>query len=123
MSAGFGRRSCRNCRCFELRGDLKKLTPVTFPLGRLRLATSPRSTGSIPPTNTIGIVEVAAIATESDTPLKRSPPHRGGPDLQLGRLSDHAAHWRNGIRLRDCGLPRNPHRSAPGEMLKCDNLG
>ena len=37
-----------------------KVTPVTFPLGRLRLVTSPCATGSIPPTKTIGIVEVAA---------------------------------------------------------------
>ena len=40
---------------------LKKLTPVTLPPGRARLATSPSPTGSATP-KTIGIVAVAAFA-------------------------------------------------------------
>ncbi len=38
-----------------------KLTPVTLPPGRLRLATKPSWTGSAPVVNTIGVVLVAAI--------------------------------------------------------------
>ena len=40
----------------------KKLTPVTLPPGRLRLATRPSLTGSLPVAKTIGIVVVAALA-------------------------------------------------------------
>src|SRR5262245_60526232 len=43
-------------------GDVKKVTPVTLPLGRLRLLTSPGATGSPPIANTIGIDVVAAFA-------------------------------------------------------------
>ena len=38
------------------------VAPVRFPPGRLRLVTSPCSTGSLPVTKTIGIVDVAALA-------------------------------------------------------------
>src|SRR5262249_48371069 len=40
----------------------KKLMPVALPPGRARLATRPNLTGSSPTPNTIGIVEVAALA-------------------------------------------------------------
>jgi hypothetical protein len=40
----------------------RELNPVTLPPGRARLATRPRSTGSLPPMKTIGIVEVAMKA-------------------------------------------------------------
>ena len=43
----------------------KKLTPVTLPPGRFMLATRPSLTGSPPLTNTIGIVEVAALAASA----------------------------------------------------------
>ena len=42
-----------------------KLTPVTLPPGRLRLATRPTSTGSPPVTKTIGTVVVAALAASA----------------------------------------------------------
>ena len=44
----------------------KKLTPVAFPPGRLRLAMSPSSTGSPPVRNTIGRVSVARLAATAD---------------------------------------------------------
>src|SRR5476649_2239047 len=44
---------------------IKKLTPVTLPSGRLRLATTPALIGSEPVTKTIGIVEVAALAASA----------------------------------------------------------
>src|SRR5262249_37487775 len=40
----------------------RKLTPVIFPPGRLRLGTSPSSTGSPPVRNTIGSIDVAGLA-------------------------------------------------------------
>src|SRR5215813_15396318 len=41
---------------------INKWTPVILPPGRLRLATRPTLTGSLPETKTIGIVAVAAFA-------------------------------------------------------------
>src|SRR5262245_532483 len=57
-----GTRSRNNSSRFAARGDVKKVTPVTLPLGRLRLLTSPGATGSPPIANTIGIDVVAALA-------------------------------------------------------------
>ena len=42
------------------------VVPVTLPPGRLRLATSPASTGSPPAVNTIGMELVAALAASGD---------------------------------------------------------
>src|SRR3954471_1571535 len=39
--------------------------PVTFPPGRLRLATRPKATGSLTEVNTIGIIVVAALAASA----------------------------------------------------------
>ena len=44
----------------------RMLTPVAFPPGRLRLATSPSLTGSPPRSNTIGMDAVAALAASAD---------------------------------------------------------
>ena len=38
------------------------MTPVALPPGRLRLATNPMSTGSLPIAKTIGMLDVAALA-------------------------------------------------------------
>ena len=46
---------------------IKKLTPVRLPLGRLRLATIPNLTGSLPLAKTIGVVEVDALAASAET--------------------------------------------------------
>jgi hypothetical protein len=43
----------------------KKLAPVTFPAGRLRLGTMPALTGSPPLIKTIGIVVVALLAASA----------------------------------------------------------
>ena len=43
----------------------RKVTPVTLPPGRLRLATRPIATGSLPPVKTIGIVAVADLAASA----------------------------------------------------------
>src|SRR5262249_18604454 len=48
---------------------LMKLMPVTLPPGRLRLATRPYSTGSLPLANTIGMLAVAALAASAETTL------------------------------------------------------
>src|SRR5262245_42065349 len=42
---------------------------VTLPPGRLRLATSPFSTGSLPLANTIGMLVVATLAASAETTL------------------------------------------------------
>jgi len=60
VAAGTNSRS--NSNRFEPSSLLKKLTPVTFPPGLLRLGTRPSSTGLPPLVNTIGIVVVAALA-------------------------------------------------------------
>ena len=51
---------------------LKLVTPVRFPPGRLRLATSPSPTGSLPTSKTIGIVVVAAFAAMNSRRLAMS---------------------------------------------------
>jgi hypothetical protein len=48
---------------------LMKDIPVTLPPGRLRLTTSPLSTGSLPLANTIGMLAVAALAASAETTL------------------------------------------------------
>src|SRR5262249_19261587 len=45
---------------------LKKLIPVRLPPGRARLATRPSLTGSSPTLNTMGMVVVAALATNAE---------------------------------------------------------
>src|SRR5262249_14881382 len=45
------------------------LTPVILPPGRLKLATSPALTGSLPATTTIGSVAVAPLAASGETVL------------------------------------------------------
>ena len=48
---------------------LMKVMPVTLPPGRLRLATSPCWTGSLPFANTIGMLAVADLAAIAETTL------------------------------------------------------
>jgi hypothetical protein len=45
--------------------ELSELIPVRFPPGRLKLVTSPISTGSVPMPNTTGIEVVAALAASA----------------------------------------------------------
>jgi predicted RNase H-like nuclease len=45
---------------------LKRLMPVTLPFGRLRLVTTPLRTGSSTAVNTMGIVELAALAANAE---------------------------------------------------------
>ena len=58
---GPGTNSLSSSSCFASNSLAKKLTPVTFPPGRLRLSTKPILTGSEPRLNTIGIVVVAVF--------------------------------------------------------------
>src|SRR5262245_59806244 len=58
----WGTSSCSNPSRFASSSLTKKKTPVTLPPGRLRLATRPSFTGSVPLPKTIGIVVVAALA-------------------------------------------------------------
>jgi hypothetical protein len=62
---GCGHSSRSNASRFAVSSVLKKLTPVTLPPGRARLATRPTLTGSWPTTKTMGIVFVAALAAKA----------------------------------------------------------
>ena len=62
IEADLGSVSCSTSNCLGNRLLAKKLTPVTFPPGRLRLATSPTLMGSAPITKTVGTVVLAAFA-------------------------------------------------------------
>ena len=57
-----GASSCSSSSLFEISGTENRLTPVTLPVGRPRLATRPLSIGSEPLMKTIGMVVVAALA-------------------------------------------------------------
>ena len=70
----FGTRSCRSRSRLATTSLKKSLMPVALPPGRAKLATRPSWTGSSPTPNTIGIVEVAALAASAAgaLPLWRS---------------------------------------------------
>jgi hypothetical protein len=62
MADAFGANSRSNPSFFASSADASRLTPVTLPPGRLRLATRPVRTGSAALTKTIGILLAAAFA-------------------------------------------------------------
>jgi hypothetical protein len=74
--------SCSNSSLFEPREPVRKLTPVTLPPGRLRLATRPSLTGSLPVANTIGTVMVVAFAASAAMELATI--HRHWKANQIG---------------------------------------
>jgi hypothetical protein len=62
MVLALGIISCSTSSCFGPVSPLSTATPVALPPGRLRLPTSPVSTGSVAVTKTIGMIAVAALA-------------------------------------------------------------
>ena len=66
MTVTEGSSSCISSSRFGATSTFRLVTPVTLPPGRLRQATSPRSTGSPPIPKTIGIVAVAAFAASAE---------------------------------------------------------
>ena len=87
---------CRQARL------VKKLTPVTLPPGRLRLATRPSLTGSPPLVKTIGIVAVAALAAKADgTPLATDHGHLAADQLGRQRRQPIVLTFRPAIFDRD----------------------
>lgn len=60
-----GTTSCSSSNRFGFTSALSDVAPVMLPPGWLRLATRPRATGSAPISNTIGIVDVAALAASA----------------------------------------------------------
>ena len=61
--------SFRICSCLpKISGPAVKVVPVMFPPGRLRLATSPVSTGSLGKIMTIGMLLVAFFAASAADP-------------------------------------------------------
>ncbi len=65
ISAAVGTISRSSSIRFASSATANRLTPVTLPPGRLRLATRPSLTGSSPITKTIGIVAVADLAAST----------------------------------------------------------
>ena len=66
----------------------RRLTPVRLPPGRLRLATRPSLTGSAPIVKTIGMVVVAALAT--DAPRRAGCDDHSHPQTnEFGRQGNH----------------------------------
>src|SRR6516162_7406282 len=61
---------CSSSSRFAANTLLRKLTPVTLPPGRLRLATRPSLTGSPPVTKTTGTVDVTALAANAERVLQ-----------------------------------------------------
>ncbi len=93
----------------------KKLTPVTLPPGRLRLATRPFVTGSPPLPNTIGIVVVAALAARADCCRRQSRPPAGLSNPPPEPATGRSGLPPSGIRSRRSGPRRSPLPSGPGE--------
>src|SRR6516164_3323312 len=69
IAAACGTSSCSNSICLATRSALNRLTPVTLPPGRLKLATRPSLTGSPPVAKRIGMVAVAAFAASATAGL------------------------------------------------------
>ena len=91
------------------------VTPVTLPPGRLRLATSPSSTGSAAVSKTIGMVVVAAFAA-SAAGVGR-PRQSQSPDAERDRPPAPAVD-RFGPPPSDIRSPRSGHRrSRPRSAL------
>ena len=84
ITATLGLTSCSSSSRFGSNVVVKKLTPVTLPPGRLRLATSPLWTGSPPIAKTIGMSAVAAFAARA-AGSGTCNDHRNLTSDQLGR--------------------------------------
>src|SRR3954469_24634183 len=84
MRAAFGASSLSNSKRLAPSSVMKRVTPVAFPPGWLRLDTSPMVTGSPPSVNTIGMAEVAAFAASAALlpPLAAITPTSGDPPPQ-----------------------------------------
>ncbi len=65
ITAAFGTTSRTNSSRFQSSPTVRKLTPVALPFGFARLLTRPSLTGSSATLNTIGIIEVAALAASA----------------------------------------------------------
>ena len=94
---------------------VEKTTPVTLPPGRLRLATRPSLTGSLPVAKTIGIVVVAALAASAvRRRCRRSRPPAGGSNQPPEPATDQCDLPPSGIRSRRSGPRRSRLPSGPG---------
>ena len=68
----------------SISGPPSKATPVMFPPGRARLATSPRPTGLVAPEKTMEIVVAVCVAARAAATQRAYPP-AGGPARPRGR--------------------------------------
>ena len=117
MSA-FGMSSRSSSTRLSAKVVVRKLTPVTLPPGRARLATRANLTGSSPVMNAMGIVDVAALAAivagapvdaiTATCRLTRSAANRGN------RSSSPSAHSNSIVTFRPTSRPVSftPSRKA-----------
>ena len=100
--------------------------PVTFPPGRLRLATRPSATGSLVDENTTGIVEVAALAASEQAvrPPQKRPPRGWRRDRPPGLAIGRSAHLPSGIRLATFCPSLKPASPSPrrNAAMTCSEL-
>src|ERR1700689_3066971 len=98
-----GTSSRSNPSRFGARSAEMIVIPVALPPGRERLEARPNPTGSPPITNTIGIVDVALLATRGELTRPRPPaqPPAGEPDRLPIAASDPDALRRSDIRWKD----------------------
>src|SRR5439155_22869669 len=114
----FGRASCSSSSLFPVSSAVKLDSPVIFPPGRERLATSPLPTGSLTLEKTTGIVLLAPLAaraagvepvTITSTFRRTSSAARSGR-----RSSSRSAHRYSIMRFLPSTYPssRSPWRNA-----------
>ncbi len=84
---------------FPPNSPAKKTTPVTLPPGRLRRATRPSRTGSLPVAKTIGTVAVAALAASAEVwfPTITATGRRINSAVSAGNRSGRLSAERNSI--------------------------
>src|SRR5215213_10201362 len=109
MRAAFGASSLSNSKRLAPSSVMKRVTPVAFPPGWLRLDTSPMVTGSPPSVNTIGMAEVAAFAASAAL----LPPVAAItlPDVPRVRPRAPAAGLALGVVLEEPGLDKPRHEA------------
>src|SRR5215471_3755823 len=114
----WGRSSPNSSSRFGSISLINMLTPVIFPPGRCTLVTRPTLIGSEPPTKTIGMVVVAALAAKADTSppivLTLSPPIVEGDVLTFNKafFVESLANDRNerSVDVRRTAAEQSNHR-------------
>ena len=99
-----GTSSCSRCKFFVGSASMRKYTPVTLRLGRLRLTTKPDLTGSAPLAKTIGIVAEPPWLPAPQRCSRQGRPLAGGAGQPPMLAGDRIAPPPSDIRSRRSGL-------------------